>query len=174
MKTDLYDDDWINVNGNDIHKTAIVHPNVIMGEGNTIGAYCVIGGNGEMRDVRQCDYQGHVKIGNNNVISEFVSIQRPYAKGETTFIGHNNIIMAHAHIGHNAYIFDNTEICTSSVIGGYVCIFSNAKIKLSCTIRNRVSIGHGAVVGMGSVVVRNVAPDAIVMGNPAKEHKKNT
>ena len=32
-----------------------------------------------------------------------------------------------------------------------------------------VSIGHGAIIGAGSVVASDVAPYAIIAGNPARE-----
>lgn len=37
-----------------------------------------------------------------------------------------------------------------------------------CLIKAGVTIGHGAVVGMGSVVTKDVPPYAIVAGNPAR------
>lgn len=164
----LYDHNWINIDGNDIHNTAIIHPNVSLGKGNVIGAYAVIGSNGEMRGVSQDDFAGKVIIGDNNVISEHVTVQRPFAKHSVTRIGDNNLIMAHSHIGHDAQIGDHCEICTSSIIGGYVTIKNNVKIKLSCTLRNRITVGEGAVVGMGAVVTRDVPPETTVIGNPAK------
>lgn len=39
-------------------------------------------------------------------------------------------------------------------------------------IKQGVSIGHGAVVGMGSIVTKDVLPYSIVVGNPAKEIRK--
>jgi UDP-N-acetylglucosamine acyltransferase len=164
----LYNNDWINIDGNEIHKTAIIHPNVSMGKGNTIGAFCVIGGNGEIRGISQKDFKGQVVIGNNNVISEFVSIQRPAECLQSTFIGDNNLIMAHSHIGHDVFISNNTEICSGSVIGGHVKIGNGSKIKLKCVIRNRVLVGENAIVGMGSVVTKNIENNQIVYGNPAK------
>lgn len=165
---DLYNDDWINLDGNLIHRTAIIHPNVKLGKGNIIGAYCVIGGNGEMRNVSQNDFQGHVVIGDDNVISEVVTIQRPFNKGQTTKIGSRNIIMAHCHIGHDAKIYDDTEICTGTIIGGYCQVHFRAKIKLKCVVRNRIVIASDAIVGMGSVVTKNVEQKQVVYGNPAK------
>lgn len=172
MKQDLYNNDWINIDGNSIHKTAIIHPNVKLGTGNTIGAFCVIGGNGEIRNVSQNDFHGTVHIGDNNVISEHVTIQRPKDKNKSTIIGNGNLIMAHVHIGHDAYIGNGCEICTSSVIGGYVTIYDEAKIKLHCVIRNRLIIGNKAIIGMGSVVTRDVNHNAVVYGNPANEKEK--
>lgn len=168
LKQDLYNSDWINVDGNYIHRTAIVHPNVKLGTGNWIGAYCVIGSNGEMRGVSQLDFKGHVIIGNDNVISELVTIQRPFKDGDCTSIGSKNIIMAHSHIGHDAYIGNGCEICTGSIIGGYAIIKDGVKLKLGVTVRNRIVIGNDALVGLGSVVVKDIQAGVTVYGNPAK------
>lgn len=168
MNNDLYNSDWINIDGNSIHKTAIIHPNVRLGKGNTIGAYCVIGSNGEIRGVSQDDFKGRVVIGNNNVISEFVSIQRPFNEGSKTTIGNDNLIMAHCHVGHDSKIGNGCEICTGTVIGGYVKIYDGARIKLKSVIRNRVTIGEFSTIGMGSVVTKSVNEYSIVYGNPAK------
>lgn len=165
MNLDIYDP-YSGYEGNDIHHTAIIYPNVSMGKGNKIGPYCVIGSNGE---IRGCDkFEGRVVIGDNNVISELVTIQVPKDKDSTTNIGSNNIIMAHSHIGHDVKIGNNCEISTSSVIGGYVEIEDGAKIKLNVTIRNRKKIGKNCIVGMGSVVVKDVEDNMVVVGNPAK------
>lgn len=170
MRQDFYDP-HASYEGNEIHYTAIIYPNVVMGKGNKIGPYCIIGSDGEIRGCKQ--FEGSVVIGDNNVISELVTIQRPKDKGATTVIGSNNIIMAHSHIGHDAKIGDNCEISTSSVIGGYVEIGDNTKIKLNVTVRNRKKIGKNCLVGMGSVVVKDIESDTVVVGNPAKPLIKN-
>ena len=164
----MYNSDFINIDGNDIHKTAIVYPNVKLGKENVIGAYCVIGSNGEMRGVKQSEFQGSVTIGDNNVISELVTIQRPKDHGKATVIGNDNLIMAHSHIGHDAKIGNDCEICTGSIIGGYAKVLDGAVIKLGCTIRNRLTVGVDSLAGMGSVVVKDIPNGATVYGNPAK------
>ena len=164
-----FDPDWINIDGNHVHMTAKINRKFVdMGTGNVIGPYSVIGFNGEMRDTRPDSFQGRVIIGNNNRISELVTIQRPFNTGESTYIGSDNIIMAHSHIGHHAEIGDGCEISTGTIIGGYAVIRDNAQLKLGVTVRNRIEIGEGAVVGMGSVVVRSVEQGKTVYGNPAK------
>lgn len=49
-----------------------------------------------------------------------------------------------------------------------VCIGKNAWIGAGATILPGVTIGENAVVGAASVVTKDVAPDTIVAGNPAK------
>ena len=163
-----FDPDYINTDGNWVHKTAIISPFVHMGKGNVIGAYAVIGGNGEMREKRPDAFRGKVIIGDNNTISEMVTIQRPYEEKQITYIGSNNLIMAHSHIGHHAVVGSKCEIGTGTIVGGHTLISAYAKIKLGCTIRNRIKIGTNATVGMGSTVVKDVLPNQTVYGNPAK------
>ena len=151
---------------NRIHPTAVIYSNVKMGKNNIIGAYTVIGSNGEIRGVE--NFEGIVEIGDGNIISELVTIQRPAIKNQKTVIGNNNIIMAHSHIGHDANIGSNCEISSGSIIGGYTTIEDHVKIKLGCIIRNRKTVKSHALVGMGSVVVKDVEKGTTVYGNPAK------
>jgi UDP-N-acetylglucosamine acyltransferase len=169
---EIYGIDWhIDGKNNKIHMTAIIEDCVEMGRDNTIGAFTVIGSNGEIRGTNRDQYKGKVIIGSGNVISEHVTIQRPY-DDTATWIGNNNIIMAHAHVGHNAEIGDGCEICCTSIIAGYVVIEDGAKIKLHSVTRNRITIGRNAIVGMGSVVTKDVPAGVVVYGNPAKEAGK--
>lgn len=165
MKDNIYNAHSRHHESNEIHSTAIIHDCVTLGKNNKIGAYTVIGGDGEIRGVN--NFEGTVHIGNNNVITSHVTIQRPSNKSNQTLIGDNNMIMAHVHIGHDAIICSNCEISTGSIIGGYVIMFDHVKIKLNCTIRNRVRIYPHVTVGMGSVVVKDVPELQIVYGNPA-------
>lgn len=173
MENNIYDMEWIVLGGNNrIHNTAIIYDNVKLGSNNTIGPYSVIGSNGEIRGVNQNDFKGTVEIGDNNVISEHVTIQRPFDADCKTVIGSNNIIMAHSHVGHDAVVGDNTEICTSTVLGGYCKIANNVKLKLKCVVRNRVSIGENCIIGMGSAVVSDIEPNMVAFGSPAKPVRK--
>ena len=152
--------------GNNIHPTAIIYPNVIIGTGNTIGAYCVIGSNGEIRNVEK--FEGAVIIGNNNTISEHVTIQRPSGRGKSTTIGNGNIIMAHSHVGHDAKIGNNCELSTGVIIGGYAVINDNVMLKLGVTVRNRKKVAKGAKIGMSATVVTDILTDGVFIGTPAK------
>ena len=85
-------------------------------------------------------------------------------------------------IGDNVIIGSGTEIITVShnidspdwepkyyglVIEDFVWLPTNVLVLPSCR-----RIGYGAVVGSGSVVVRDVEAMSVVSGNPAQEFKK--
>jgi UDP-N-acetylglucosamine acyltransferase len=118
------------------------------------------------------DFKGSVIIGDGNVISELVTIQRPANENECTVIGNDNIIMAHSHVGHDVRIGNNCEICTGTILGGYSVVCDGAKVKLGVTVRNRKKIGANATVGLGAAVVKDVAANDVVVGNPAKTLNK--
>lgn len=164
--TSLYDNYTRFDKSNKIDDTAIIYPNVVLGKNNVIGAYTVIGSNGEIRGAK--DFQGGVIIGDGNIISEHVTIQRPEKKTQT-IIGDNNLIMAHSHVGHDVKIGNDCEVCTGTIIGGYAEIKNKVKLKLGVTIRNRIIIGGKAIVGMGSVVIKDVKPKGVHVGNPSRE-----
>jgi acetyltransferase-like isoleucine patch superfamily enzyme len=60
------------------------------------------------------------------------------------------------------------DIQSHSVTKGDVIIGSDVWIGFHALILSGLTIGHGAIVGAGSVVTRNVAPYSIVAGNPAR------
>jgi acetyltransferase-like isoleucine patch superfamily enzyme len=53
-----------------------------------------------------------------------------------------------------------------------ICIGNDVWIGAKTLIMDGVSIGHGAVIGAGSVVTKNVAPYTVVAGVPARELRK--
>jgi len=166
---DIYDPYARFDSSNEIHPTAVIYPNVRLGKNNKIGAYSVIGSDGEIRNSDK--FEGFVTIGDGNVISEHVTIQRPQDKSKFTAVGDNNIIMAHTHIGHDAKVCSNCEISTGTIIGGYALIKDGAKLKIGVTVRNRITIEKDVIVGMGSVVVKDISEGLTVVGNPARKIK---
>lgn len=71
-------------------------------------------------------------------------------------------------ISHNVVLGEDTFVVGETIMFGSSSTGSQAFISGNSTIRDGRHIGNKAVVGMGSVVVRNVDDEAIVKGNPAK------
>ena len=101
-------------------------------------------------------------------------------------IGHNVLIMAgvvitsNAIIGSHVCILPNTVIHHDVQIGDWGLVGSNVTIAGSTVIEencyigsgssvmNGLRIGAGSLIGLGSNVIRDVAPVARVVGNPAR------
>lgn len=128
---------------------------------------------------------GGAKIGKNVIMP--VSLAKKMNKnvtiGDCTSIQTDAIdFRSPVHIGSHVIIGYGTEIITTShyidspewehkyygiTIDDYAWIPTKVLVLPSCR-----HIGYGAVVGSGSVVVKDIEPMSVVSGNPAKEFKK--
>lgn len=151
---------------NNIHPTAVIGPNVTMGNNNYIGPYCVIGMPGEHREKWGTD-KG-VVIGDGNVITGHVTIDSGIE--EHTIILNDCFIMKHSHIGHDARIGDSVTISCGAKIGGHAVVDQHATIGLNAVIHQFNQIKEWAMIGMGAVVPKKVSIKAghTYVGNPAR------
>jgi len=84
--------------------------------------------------------------------------------GENTFFGHNCMVLTGKHIFNPNDNYSNTVPKT----GEDIRIGSNCWIASGAIITGGVTIGDGSIIMAGAVVSRDVPPDTIVGGVPAK------
>jgi acetyltransferase-like isoleucine patch superfamily enzyme len=127
-------------------------------------------------------------IGDNSKIGAFVEIQKNAEIGKNvkvsshTFICEGVQIEDDVFVGHNVSFINDKYPRATSETGGLqteadwsvvkTVVKRGASIGTSCTILCGVTIGENAVVGAGSVVTRDVPPNTIVAGNPARILRK--
>lgn len=130
---------------------------------------------------RRVALKNGAKIGSNSIILKNFAkkCNENFELGENCSIGSYKIdLRSPVKISNNVIISNDSEIITTShyinspewepkqygiEIEDYVWIASNVLILPSCR-----KIGYGAVIGAGSVVVKDVPPMSVVSGNPAK------
>lgn len=128
-------------------------------------------------------------IGDNTKIGTFVEIQKNSSIGKNckisshTFICEGVKIEDNVFVGHNVTFINDKfpkavnnegEMKTDNDWKLVKTLVKNgASIGSSATILCGVTIGENATVGAGSVVTKNVLPNSVVAGNPAKEIKKS-
>ena len=83
-------------------------------------------------------------------------------------IGNHVFIASKCNIGHGSKIDDYVLMSALVAIPGNVTVEEGCWIGLNASIRDGVTIGKWSLVGMGSVVLKDVEPYTIVAGNPAK------
>jgi dTDP-4-amino-4,6-dideoxygalactose transaminase/acetyltransferase-like isoleucine patch superfamily enzyme len=145
-----------------IHETAVVSRDAVIGpgtkiwhhvhvrEGARIGAHCVLG-----KDVYIDHY---VTIGNGVKIQNSVSVYHGVKLEDEVFVG-PNAVFTNDLLPRAA---DTTWRVVETVVERGASIGANATIV--CGVR----LGRHCMVGAGAVVVKNVPPHALVVGNPAK------
>ena len=78
------------------------------------------------------------------------------------------IVNTAATIDHEGWLGDGVHIAGGAKLAGAVRVEDFATVYTGAVVVPRVTIGTGAVVGAGAVVLHDVAPWAVVAGNPAK------
>ncbi|ERJ12472.1 2,3,4,5-tetrahydropyridine-2,6-dicarboxylate N-acetyltransferase [Haloplasma contractile] len=115
-----------------------------------------------------------VKIGKNAVIMMGAVINIGAEIGENTMIDMNTVIGARGTIGNNVHVG------AGAVVAGVleppsktpVIIEDEAVIGANAVILEGVRVGKGAVVAAGAIVTRDVEPNSVVAGTPARVIKE--
>jgi len=151
---------------NFIHPTAIIGDNVIMGDNNYIGAYCIIGDQAEHKKY-WLQPKGKVIIGNGNMITGLVTIDA--GTEDITTIGNNCFIMKHAHIGHDSHIWDNVTISCGAKIGGHSIIKEYSNIGLNAVLHQFTIIEQGCMIGASAFIKGSTEEFSKYAGVPARK-----
>ena len=112
-------------------------------------------------------HAGGVRIGNNVEIGSFVSLCQSTMEEVDTVLEDNVKLDDNIHIAHNCHIGENTCFAAGCMLNGSVTVGRNCWIGLQVTL-NKVKVGDNVLIGSGSMVTKDVPPDVVIAGNPAK------
>lgn len=153
----------------DSHVT--IKRNTSAGKNNVFAQGAIIGGDPQDRKFDGQDT--FLKIGDDNVFREYVTIHRGSKEGQSTTIGDRNYLMAMVHLGHDVTIGDDVTITNNVGIAGHVTVENMVTIGGMTGVHQFVRIGKMAMVGGMSRIVRDVPPFMIVEGAEQTVHDIN-
>jgi UDP-N-acetylglucosamine acyltransferase len=175
-----------------------VGPYCVIGAGVTIGAGTVIGPHmridgpvtiGERnqfvgqasigtppQDLKFKGEKTELRIGNDNVFREFVTINRgTVGGGGVTTIGSGNFFMAYSHVAHDCHVRSNTIFANNATLAGHVDVGDFSTIGAFSAVHQFCRVGNHAFIGGGSICTQDVLPFVKTVGNrPAQTYGINT
>jgi len=147
----------------------VVGPNVVIGGGCRLVAQCFITGHTTLGK-RNVVYPGacigtppqdtsfdessvsYVKIGDDNIFREGVTVHLGTKPESENTIGNNCFFMGNAHVAHNCTVGNNVIIVNSSVLGGYVSVDDGAFISGLSAVHQFCRVGRFAMIRGGSAI----------------------
>ena len=129
--------------------SSVIHPTARIGEGATLGEFCVIGPN--VRVGKGCRIGHHVVIHEDTIIGDTVRIDDHASLGKRPMKAANSATTKEQEL-------PPLEVGELSIVGTGVVLYRGAKIDAKVlmadlsTVRENVSIGRGTIVGRGVTV----------------------
>lgn len=186
-----------------IHKKAMIHPSVSIGDFCYIGECSIGEGSVIYEDVQIYD---KTQIGKNVIIHAGTTIGVPDAfsyernsRGElikfthfggviiednvdlhqhvnidratfgNTIIGKGTKINRYTHVGHNSIIGRHCQIGGKCFLAGSCNLGDFCELAFCSSLRDGINLGHNVMVGMGSVVTKDIESNWLAYGVPAKK-----
>ncbi|HEX7286048.1 MAG TPA: acyl-ACP--UDP-N-acetylglucosamine O-acyltransferase [Candidatus Angelobacter sp.] len=135
----------------------VIHGPAKIGANNRFFPFCAIGI--EPQDISYKGEKTSLEIGDNNVIREYVTLNRGTAKGGgVTRIGSHTLIMAYSHVGHDSVVGDHAMLVNGATLAGHVTVEEWAVVGALCPVHQFVRIGAHSYIGGGSVITQDVLP----------------
>ncbi|MGH8692903.1 MAG: acyl-ACP--UDP-N-acetylglucosamine O-acyltransferase, partial [Burkholderiales bacterium] len=170
---------------------SIIGEHVEIGTGTSIGAHVVIAGRtrigaknrifhhavlGEIpQDKKYAGEHTTLEIGDGNTIREFCTFHIGTVQDAgVTRLGDDNWVMAYVHLAHDCMVGSHTILANCAQLAGHVHVGDHAIVGGMTGVHQFCRIGVHAMTGAGSVVLADVPPYVIAMGNTAEPHGINS
>ena len=154
--------------GVQIGAECIIGPHVYLTGRTTIGprnrffAGCVIGE--APQDLKYRDEPTGLRIGQENVFREHVTVHRSSKVEEQTIIGSHNFLMQHSHVAHNVVVGDYVIMAGGALLAGHVIVDDRAFISGNCLVHQFVRVGTLSLMQGGSGISKDLPPYTIACG----------
>lgn len=140
------------------------HARVEIGEGNLIQNGAVLGG--PPQDLSYDAADTLLVIGDRNRIGEYVSINVGTEKGGgVTRLGHDNFIMAFAHIGHDCQLANHVVITNATQLAGHIVVEEHALLSGLAGVTQFCRLGSYSFLVAGAFANKDIPPYTIAAGH---------
>lgn len=113
------------------------------------------------------------QIATDCILSEGTIVQYNCLVSSGVYINENSYLQPSCVLGHDVQIGSDCVISSFDVLAGNCGVGDQTYIGMSASIKEETEIGTGSIIGMGSVVMKDVESNMVTMGNPARPIRHN-
>lgn len=151
---------------------AFIRRRVQMGASNRVDPFVVLGG--DPQDIGfNLESDTCVKIGDNNVFREHVTIHRATVAGTATEIGSNCYFMNYSHAAHDCVVGDGCILANAVQLGGHVKVGDGVVFGAGAMAHQFCRIGSLAMVAAMIPIRKDILPYTMAGGEPIKHYRMN-
>ena len=143
-----------------------IHDYVSIGANCRICEYTAIGG--EPQDHGFGGEVSYVRIGDNTLLRENVTVNRATGEGNETVIGSNCFIMDGVHFAHNVHVGSYVTIANKVGLSGFVQVGDHTVFGGMAGVHQFVRIGEYCMIGGMYRVVKDVPHYTLASGDPLR------
>jgi sugar O-acyltransferase (sialic acid O-acetyltransferase NeuD family) len=108
----------------------------------------------------------HVRLGKGVIILACVNLFFNPVIGNYVYIANS------ATVSHDNRVEDNVDLCTGCIIGARIHVQKNVFVGVGANVvtphTGSITVGEGALIGAGALVLHDVPPRAVVVGVPGR------
>jgi UDP-N-acetylglucosamine acyltransferase len=168
--------------GTEIGPFTVIGPRVVLGKRNRVASHVVIEGRTTFgdenrvyqfasigaapQDLKFKGEESELRIGNGNMIREYVTLQPGTAQGGMkSVIGDKNLFMAGSHVAHDTIVGNGNVLANYACLAGHVVVGNRTTLGGLVGIHQFVRIGDMAILAAGSMVAQDVPPFCMGQGD---------
>jgi UDP-N-acetylglucosamine acyltransferase len=134
-----------------------------IGDGNRFHTGCVIGD--APQDFKYAGAPTRLRIGQDNIFREHVTVHRSNKESEDTVIGDHNFFMAGSHVGHNCVVGHQNILANGALLAGHVTLADRAFVSGNCLVHQFCRVGRLAMMQGGSAISKDLPPFCVARGD---------
>jgi len=149
--------------GSILREHAILRRYTTLGRNNLVDSHAVLGG--PPQDLKfDPRTVSHLRVGDNNVFREGVTISRATGEGEATLVGSRTYWMMAGHAGHNAVVGDDAILVNGSALAGHTVLERGAILSAHVVVHQFCWFGEGAMSQGNAATSMHIPPFTILAG----------
>jgi UDP-N-acetylglucosamine acyltransferase len=111
------------------------------------------------QDLKYKGERAETRIGDRNIIREFVTIHRgTEAGGSLTSIANDTLLSAYTHVAHDCAVGNHVVLSHGATLGGHVTVEDFAVVGAGTAVHQFCRVGKHSMIGGYSVITQDVLP----------------